>query len=92
MAAELTIPGAFWLSAAALYSYWAGDSFQFQFQYQFFGHNAAASMDTNTNTTTTTRSTMPLWETPTTTHDISDQNMAAAKEEFLYNVSLEKDA
>ena len=26
---------------------------------------------------------MPLWETPTTTHDISDQNMAAAKEEFL---------
>ena len=83
IAVELTIPGAFLLSAAALYSYCAGDSFQIQFQYQFFRHNAAASMDTNTNNTTTTRSTMPLWETPTTTHDISDQNMAAAKEEFL---------
>ena len=66
-------PGAFWLSGIAIYAYSRGADSKLP---------AAASAST-LGSTEATRSTMRLSHTRATNHDISDQNMTAAKAEFV---------
>lgn len=78
-AEELTNLGAFWMSAIALYYYHQKDQVSISDQIApFFSHNTAASSG----------STMPLSQMPLTKHNISDQNMAAAKTEFVAIVGV----
>ena len=70
----LTISGAFWLSVGAFLAYSRGDLLEVS------GDDASASTPRSTEAS---RSTMRLSQTPWTSHNISDQNIAAAKEDFL---------
>ena len=71
---ELIASGVFWLSATAIYAYYNSDSTKISEHIApFFSHR----------TTPSGRSTMPLSQTLATKHDVSDQNIAATKDELI---------
>ena len=70
----MTISGAFWLSVGVFLVFSKGDPLQVS------GDDASASTPRSTEAS---RSTMRLSETPRTSHNISDQNTAAAKKDFF---------
>ncbi len=71
---KLTVSGVFWLSGIAIYSHYSSDNTQiFEHIAPFFSHSAKPPG----------RSILPLLQTPPTTHDVSDQNVAAAKSELI---------